>query len=37
MKTAVRLNRNDAGVYATVARTGTIQVGDRVALVPDTP
>jgi hypothetical protein len=36
MKTVMRLNRNNAGVYATVARTGTLRVGDRVALVPDT-
>jgi uncharacterized protein YcbX len=34
MKTVVRLNRNNAGVYATVARTGIIRVGDPVALVP---
>jgi uncharacterized protein YcbX len=31
MKTVVRLNQNYAGVYATVVRTGTIQVGDRVS------
>jgi uncharacterized protein YcbX len=37
MKTVVRLNRNNAGVYATVARTGTLRVGDPVALVPGTP
>jgi uncharacterized protein YcbX len=30
MKTVVRLNQNNAGVYATVVRTGTIRVGDRV-------
>jgi uncharacterized protein YcbX len=34
MKTVVRLNQNTAGVYATVVRTGTIRVGDRVCLVP---
>lgn len=34
MKTVVRLHENDAGVYATVVRTGTIRVGDRVSLVP---
>jgi uncharacterized protein YcbX len=34
MKTVVRLNRNNAGVYGTVVRSGTIRVGDRVALVP---
>jgi len=34
MKTAVRLNKNTAGVYATVVRTGTIRVGDRVSLIP---
>jgi len=33
MKTVVRLNQNNAGVYATVVRTGTIRVGDRVSLV----
>lgn len=33
MKTVVRLNRNNAGVYATVVRTGTIRAGDRVALL----
>ena len=32
MKTVVRLNRNNAGVYATVVRTGVISVGDRVRL-----
>ena len=32
MKTVVRLNRNYAGVYATVVRTGRIRVGDRVSL-----
>jgi uncharacterized protein YcbX len=31
MKTVVRLNENNAGVYATVVRTGTIHVGDRVS------
>jgi len=34
MKTVVRLNKNNAGVYATVVRSGTIRVGDRVNLVP---
>lgn len=33
MKTVVRLNRNTAGVYGTVVRTGTICVGDRVTVV----
>jgi uncharacterized protein len=33
MKAVVRLNQNMAGVYATVVRTGTIRVGDRVSLV----
>ena len=33
MKTVVRLNQNNAGVYATVVRIGTIRVGDRVSLV----
>lgn len=32
MKTVVRLNQNNAGVYATVVRTGAISVGDRVSL-----
>ena len=34
MKTVVRLNGNNAGVYTTVVRTGTIRVGDPVDLVP---
>jgi len=34
MKTVVRLNRNNAGVYATVVRSGTLRVGDRVTLAP---
>ena len=34
MKTVVRLTTNYAGVYATVVRTGTIRVGDRVSLAP---
>jgi uncharacterized protein YcbX len=33
MKTVVRLNDNNAGVYATVVRTGTIRVGDRVRVL----
>jgi uncharacterized protein YcbX len=33
LKTVVRLNEQDAGVYATVVRRGTITVGDRVSLV----
>ena len=33
MKTVVRLNKNNAGVYATVVQNGTIRVGDRVNLV----
>ncbi|HEY2094579.1 MAG TPA: MOSC domain-containing protein [Thermoanaerobaculia bacterium] len=32
MKSIVRLNDNNAGVYATVVRTGTIHAGDRVTL-----
>jgi uncharacterized protein YcbX len=32
MKTVVRLNQNNAGVYGTVLRTGAIRVGDRVGL-----
>jgi uncharacterized protein YcbX len=35
MKTVVRLNENYAGVYATVVRSGTIGVGDRVRLVSE--
>jgi|SRR5687767_1845650 len=34
MKTVVRLNANNAGVYGTVLRTGTIRMGQRVSLVP---
>jgi uncharacterized protein YcbX len=37
MKTVVRLNKNNAGVYATVLRSGTIRVGDRVTLVSEIP
>lgn len=33
MKTVARLNWNDAGVYATVVRCGTIRVGDRVRVL----
>jgi len=33
MKTTVHLNKNNAGVYATVLRTGTIRVGDGVTLL----
>ena len=33
MKTVMRLNDNNAGVYATVVRSGAIRVGDRVRLV----
>jgi uncharacterized protein YcbX len=32
MKTIVRLNQNNAGVYGTVVRTGLLRVGDRVSL-----
>lgn len=35
LKTVVRLNENNAGVYGTVARTGTIRVGEPVSLVLD--
>lgn len=35
MKTVVRLNKNNAGVYGTVVRTGTIRAGDPVSLVLD--
>jgi uncharacterized protein YcbX len=37
MKTVVRLNKNNAGVYATVVQSGVIRVGDRVNLVSETP
>jgi uncharacterized protein YcbX len=33
MKTVARLNQNNAGVYATVVRTGVISVGNQVSLV----
>jgi uncharacterized protein YcbX len=33
MKTIVRLNNNNAGVYGTVVQTGAIRVGDLVSLV----
>jgi len=33
MKTVVRLNNNNAGVYATVVQTGLIRLGDRVSFV----
>ncbi|MGZ5445895.1 MAG: MOSC domain-containing protein [Thermoanaerobaculia bacterium] len=35
MKTAVRLNKNNAGVYGTAVQTGTIVVGQPVSLVLD--
>lgn len=35
LKTVVRLNEKNAGVYGTVAHTGTIRVGDPVRLVMD--
>ncbi len=35
MKTVVQLNNNYAGIYATVVRTGTLHVGDRVSLFPE--
>ena len=35
MKAAVRLNANNAGVYATVARTGQISVGQAVSLLTE--
>jgi uncharacterized protein YcbX len=34
MKTVVRLNANNAGVYGTVVRAGSIHAGQRVSLVP---
>ena len=36
MKAAVRLNENNAGAYATVARTGQITVGQSVTLLVET-
>ena len=35
LKTVVRLNQNNAGVYGTVVRTGEIKVGESVRLVLD--
>jgi len=35
LKTVVRLNQNNAGVYGTVVQTGTIRVGEPVSLVVD--
>ena len=35
MKAVVRLNNNNAGAYATVARTGRISVGQSVSLIVD--
>ena len=35
LKTVVRLNKNNAGVYGTVVQTGTIHVGQPVSLVLD--
>lgn len=37
MKAVVSLNSNNAGVYGTVVRTGTVHVGQTVSLVPDVP
>lgn len=34
LKTVVRLNKNNAGVYGTVVQAGTIRVGEPVSLVP---
>ena len=36
LKAAVRLNENNAGVYGTVVRTGSIRVGQTVSLIPST-
>ena len=36
LKTVVRLNANNAGVYGTVVQTGTIRVGHPVSLILDT-
>lgn len=35
LKAVVQLNKNNAGVYGTVVRTGTIRVGDPVSLIMD--
>jgi len=35
LKTVVRLNQNNAGVYGTVVRTGKISIGESVSLVVD--
>jgi uncharacterized protein YcbX len=35
MKTVVRLNKNNAGVYGTVVQTGTIRIGDPMSIVVD--
>jgi uncharacterized protein len=35
LKTVVRLNKNNAGIYGTVVQTGTIRVGEPVSLVLD--
>jgi uncharacterized protein YcbX len=34
MKAAVRLNENNAGAYANVARTGQVSVGQPVSFIP---
>jgi uncharacterized protein YcbX len=36
MKAVVRLNKNNAGAYCTVARTGQISVGQSVSLISET-
>ena len=37
LKTVVRLNENNAGVYGTAVQTGVIRVGDAVTIVAGTP
>ena len=37
MKAVVRMNQNNAGVYGTAVREGTLSVGQRVFLVTETP
>jgi uncharacterized protein len=37
LKTVVRRNQNNAGVYGTVVQTGTLRVGDPVSLILDAP
>ena len=36
MKAVVRVNKNNAGAYGSVARTGQLKVGQSVSLIPET-